>query len=646
MTNIKINSIHYKNFKGLKDYTLELNEKSAKATGPNGAGKTSLGEGFTWLLFGKDLNGSKLNPKPKDKDKNEILGLDPTIEAEVLINGQKLTLKRVLKEVWTTKRGELEKTRGNDKTEYYIDSVPKKEKEWKEFLSDIEEEELLQLMISAGFFMQLDWKVRRQYLIGLTGLTDDEIIANDPELKELEKVLDGKSIEDIKKILASRKKKIQSDIKSLPGRIQENQDMLDRLALDELDKEQIEKDLKAAQTKLDKAEQKVSAIQNGDSTLDYREQVSNLKLKLSDEKNKFLASSNLVTENLNNDLSDIQSEGTKLRETQNSIQFEIDKSLNAKTLLETTKDNLLKQYKELKELSFDEHKKECAMCGQKLPADQVDEMISNFNLDKANKIEKNIAEGKQVAEEIKANDKEISELQVKLEQVTTSLNETMTKYNEVKKELDSQKEETGTFEESDSYKAIKKEIDELQQKILVAKSDSTQAVQEVEKERDTVKEEVNKLIELTFKFEQATPVKERMTELRKEDADLKEQNQTVERQLWLIDEFTRKKVKMLEESINSHFELTSFKLFDVQKNEAIKEICEATYNGVDYSAGMSTGERGRCDLDIINGLSKGLNVSTPVFLDNAESITEPIKFDGQLIQNFAEQTEFRVEVEK
>lgn len=37
---------------------------------------------------------------------------------------------------------------------------------------------------------------------------------------------------------------------------------------------------------------------------------------------------------------------------------------------------------------------------------------------------------------------------------------------------------------------------------------------------------------------------------------------------------------------------------------------------------------------------------TPVFLDNAESITEPVKFDGQLIQNFAEQTEFKVEVEE
>ncbi|WP_242542918.1 ATP-binding protein [Vagococcus fluvialis] len=42
MTEIKINFIHYKNFKGFKDYKLELNGQSAKAIGPNGSGKTSF----------------------------------------------------------------------------------------------------------------------------------------------------------------------------------------------------------------------------------------------------------------------------------------------------------------------------------------------------------------------------------------------------------------------------------------------------------------------------------------------------------------------------------------------------------------------------------------------------------------------------
>lgn len=645
MTEIKINWIHYKNFKGFKDYKLELNGQSAHAIGPNGAGKTSIGEGLTWLLFGKDLLGAKLNPKPKDKDKNEILGLDPTIEAELVIDGKVVLMKRVQKENWTTKRGELEKTRGSDKTEYYIDTVPKKEKEWKEYLENIQPEEILQIMISAGFFMTLEWKNRRKYLISLTGLTDEEIIEMDPELKELETVLDGKSIDDAKKILASRKKKLQDDIKSLPGRIQENQDMLDRLALDELDKNQIESDLKAAQTVLDKAESKVIASENGDATLDFKEQVANLKIKLGEEKNKFLAGSNLVTENLNKDLSAIHSEGTKLRDKQTSIKYEIDKLGNSKKLLENDKEHLLKKYNELKVLSFDEHKKECAMCGQDLPVDQIEDLIAKFNLDKSEQIEKNITQGKKAADDIKKVTSEIESLTTDYQEVTKKVDETMARYNEIKNELDSQKEQTGTFEETEVYQSITKEINELEEKILVASSDNAQMIQEAVQERDKAKLEVNRLIELTFKFEQAIPVNERMAELRKEDSELKVQNQDVERQLWLIDEFTRKKVKMLEESINNHFELTSFKLFNVLRNGALDEVCEATYNGVDYSAGMSTGERGRCDLDIISGLSKGLKVSMPVFLDNAESITEEIQFDGQLIENYARNEKFNVEVQ-
>lgn len=111
MTEIRINSIHYKNFKGFKDYKLELDGKSAKAIGPNGSGKTSLADGLLWLFFGKDTTGMNLNPKPLDENNKEILGLEPTVEAELVINGQVTTLKRVMTETWTKPRGQLENSR-------------------------------------------------------------------------------------------------------------------------------------------------------------------------------------------------------------------------------------------------------------------------------------------------------------------------------------------------------------------------------------------------------------------------------------------------------------------------------------------------------------------------------------------------------
>lgn len=645
MTEIKINFIHYKNFKGFKDYKLELNGQSAKAIGPNGSGKTSLADGLLWLFFGKDTTGMNLNPKPLDENNKEILGLEPTVEAELVINGQVTTLKRVMTETWTKSRGQLEKTRGNDKTSYYIDEVPKLERDWKAFIESINNPTYIQMMIDAGFFMRMDWKARREILISLTGLTDAEIIEMDPELKDLEKVLDGKSIEDKKKMLLGERKKIKQDIESLPGRIQENVDMINRLELDELDKSEIEEQLKAAQTVLEQKEQALAAAENGGSSNQFNEEVSALRLKLSEEKNKFLATVNLSTDNLQKEVTDLQIKGSELRSQQNEISLEIKTLTQNKESLESQQDLMRSDYHKWKDMTFDEHKKECAMCGQSLPENQISEMVAKFNTERSTALEKNIEAGKKMGADIKELQATISEKEKSLSEVTSKIETTLSQYNLLNKELETQRQSAGTFEESETFKNIQKEIDEVQQKILNAKAGSVEATQPFIEERDLAKKEVNRLIELTFKFDQVDPINKRIAELKKDDTDMKERNNKIEGELFLIDEFTRKKVKYLTESINNHFEAVEFKLFEVQKNEAIKEVCEATYNGVGYSEGASTGERGKCDLDIVSGLSRGLGIKVPLFLDNAESITTDVSFNGQLIQLFAKDEEFRVEVQ-
>ena len=54
MKTIKIKSMHFVNFKGLRDYSIEFNADITRVLGRNGSGKTTIFDGFTWLLFGKD----------------------------------------------------------------------------------------------------------------------------------------------------------------------------------------------------------------------------------------------------------------------------------------------------------------------------------------------------------------------------------------------------------------------------------------------------------------------------------------------------------------------------------------------------------------------------------------------------------------
>lgn len=646
MTEIKINWIHYKNFKGFKDFKLELNGNSAKGIGPNGSGKTSLADGFLWLLFDKDTTGKKPSPKPLDDNNEEILGLEPTVEAELIINNEKVLLKKILAEKWTAPRGQLEKTRGNDQTNYYIDEVPKKEKEFKAFVESINNPIFIQMLIDAGFFMRMDWKDRRDILISLTGLTDAEIIDMDPELKDLEKILDGKTIEEKKKMLQGEKKKVKSDIEGLPGRIQENTDAIARLELDDLNKADIEKQLKEAQTSLDEKEQLLASVESGAAASQFNEEVTNLRTKLSEAKNQFLTDLNFSTESLQKELSEIHVKGSNLKEIRNDLKLKSQSLEFKKDSLAAQREILLSEHKHWKDLTFDEHKKECAMCGQTLPEDEIAGMVEKFNSEKSEKLESNMTQGKKIGAERKKLDVEISENLAKLEVINKDIETAATQYKTLNEELTRQRNSAGIFEESETFKSIQKEIDEVQQKILVAKADSVQGSQEFVVQRDLAKAEVERLIKLVMKFDQVEPIQTRIEELKQEDGKLKTTNQKIEQQLWLIDEFTRKKVKYLTDSINSHFEKVEFKLFEVQKNEAIKEVCEATINGVGYSNGASTGERGKCDLDIVSGLSRGLDIRVPLFLDNAESITTDINFNGQLVQLFAKDEKFRVEVEK
>jgi len=93
----------------------------------------------------------------------------------------------------------------------------------------------------------------------------------------------------------------------------------------------------------------------------------------------------------------------------------------------------------------------------------------------------------------------------------------------------------------------------------------------------------------------------------------------------------RTKVNLLEEKINSKFKYARFKLFKDQINGGLEETCETLYEGVPYSSGLNNAARINVGLDIINTLNDYYGISAPIFVDNAEAVTELIETDSQLI---------------
>lgn len=649
MTDILINKILYKNFKGLKNFELVLNGTSAVVSGRNGLGKTTLADGLQWLFFGKDSTGAKLNPKPRDKQNQELLGLEPTIEAEMIVDGKVTVLKRIQEEKWTTKKGELEKTRGNDTTKYFIDSVPIKEKDWKSFLEKLGGDLSLQMLSSSSFFMSLNWKERREILIDFTGLTDQQIIDSDSELKEINTFLGDHSIDEIKKILKGRKTEIKQNIDGMPARIQEVTDMKSNLNLGDRTQTAIQKDIDEMNQLISEKESWLVEAKTGavnTELVELKQKQADLKVKLADQRAVFITNANAATATLTEDLNKQQKTVNLLRSKVNELEsseYRTNQAIQEKTdFLE----NHLEKYKELKSIEFDENRTTCPTCHQELPAEEAEQMRLDFNQRKATVLEQNISLGKAARQDKEKLEAEIEKIKKDLTAARMDLKAASDRLDLINSELNYEQKRNGEFEDSQVYRDINAEMAQVEIAIERAANKDTNA--EVEKLSSDIQSDKTILAGLNQemqKFEMVKTYDIRLNELKEQDKSLKEQNQEVEKQLWLIEEFTRRKVKRIEDSINERFSIIKWKLFDVQKNEGIKEMCEATYQGIEYSSGLNNGARINCDLDIIRTLSRELGITMPVFVDNAESVNTLQPIEGQMIElQVTEDEKLKVEV--
>src|SRR5699024_10042463 len=102
------------------------------------------------------------------------------------------------------------------------------------------------------------------------------------------------------------------------------------------------------------------------------------------------------------------------------------------------------------------------------------------------------------------------------------------------------------------------------------------------------------------KFRMIRQQEERVRELEEEEKRISSEFERLEEKLFLVEEFIRTKVNMLEEKINSKFKYARFKLFKNNINGGLEEICETTYNGVTYSSGLNNAARINVGIDIIN----------------------------------------------
>ena len=626
---MKIQKLIIKNFKAIDDLEINFDGKNAVISGDNAVGKSTIADAICWILFNKSaLNQADFEIKPKNHISDSLNILETSVE--IIFN--EITLKKVLKEKWTKKRGSAETEFCGHTTEYFIDGLPVKESEYKEKTNIFRQELMLPLFFNQNF----KWEERRKILFDIFGnLTDNEIMKSSPQFAPLLEI--NTDLENYKKVLKSELTKINDSLKIIPARIDENKKGLAAGDVN-IDFEKIESDINEAKTSLKKLESEKSAMLNNSDT-EIKKQISELQLQQSEIKNKIISENNSKNQAAKNEKADLQ---IKIKMLTNSI-LELNKqhSNNISDIerFENERKSLIEKWKLEKNKTFQEKNTEiktiCPTCKQSLPESEI-ESAKKILLEKIEKekAEFNLQKAKNINEiEIEGNKLKIKINNLKAEnaRIESELND---KKAELKQTAEAEKSIVIApeidYTTNAEYIELCKKIDELKKQSENSKPDLT----DINSKISEVEKNISELQTILNKKSILENYQTRINELNTQLIEYRAAYQSKNNMLNLIESFIKYKCDLLSEKINNNFKLCRWKLFENQINGGIKEccICEVNTNGayVEFNSANNAGKI-NAGLEIINILNQHYKINLPVIIDNRESVVEIIETENQII---------------
>ena len=621
---MKLSEIMLNNFKGIKFINFEFDGNDASIYGDNATGKTTIFDSLCWLLFGKDSLDradfeikTLVNGEPLHNVNHEV---EATFSND---DGTSFVLKRVYREKYSNPRGGETKLTGHT-TDYFINEVPVKEKEYKAFINNMINEDVFKLITNPLYFNeQYSWQNRRKLLLEMCGDIDDESVINSrDDLKRLAQLLNGHTVEEQKKIVVAKKTAINKELDMIPIRIDEAVRNKPEIVSD---KTKLTQDIQVILNGIDELEKEKAIINNGFEATEKQSKMREINRQLEARRSEVLSDYKKDKQALrsNYELSLMQ---LKSLEAERDRYYDRHNDLNRDIDLENKRiEKLQDEFNSFNNQKFDTVN--CPTCGQPYPDEKRAELETIFNTQKST----NLEEWQKLIDSAKAMKQSYMEQQdimaVKVDGLTNQIADKQKEYDSQFKNYEELQKPN--IEDDSVYKDLKAELFILElddgneaddNKLLKIDTD----LKELKSKKSALETELNK-------FKMAADIDTRIAELEIQQRKLAEEKNLLDETSFLIDEFVKTKVDLLEQSINSHFEYARFKMFNGLVNGSIEECCETTYKGVPYRS-MNNAARMNVGLDIINALTKFYNVTAPVFIDNAEAVTDFIKCNSQTIK--------------
>lgn len=622
---VKLLKLYVENFRGIKNFVLTPDGRSATVQGGNGTGKSTLMAAFLWLLTGKDAQGREnYNVFPLGTDGNRLSGCSPTVTATLSMpDGHTLILQRSICERWTKRRGSAETEYNGDETRYFIDEVPVSAGEYSSAIFGVFPEKLLPLLLNAVWFSEQtkDYKERRRLLLEQFGsLQPADVFTANPELSDLESMLGTHSVDEFSRICTERRKRYKDSLSALPARIDENRKQLHPVS-----------DARAVKNERSKLNVEIAKLQyeiehtTADAVQRHNQQeLEKVQqyLEMIPNKRRVLESSSNAgwLEEHNRRIDDAARGKQNAMCRVETLAAEL-RSLNReRDLLAAERDRLRVEWVEVNR-TVPDIAQTCPTCGQALPAELVQEAQENFNVSKSERLSDIAAKGVKAAQDVEKMEKKSARLREDLDTCERAAKAATAAYDMVIAEKPPVTQ-MGLFAELDAEeKELKARAEELRQAIQASAQAAEQVVQEKRQKLADMQAQSDAMTSRLAEIERNAALETRIHELEAEQRDTLHQLEEAERGLSMCEEYTRTLVTLLTERVNKHFPTVRFKLFEQQKNGGLREVCEAMVDGVPYGA-LNTASKMQANVEIVQAFSRAADISLPLFLDNRESVTD------------------------
>lgn len=629
MNYIKIKRLALENFKCHRNLVLDFNGGNASIYGDNATGKTSVYDALTWLLFGKDSHGNgekniEIKPLGEDgevRDHNAVTA----VEAVLLVNGEEITLRRTYQEVWSTKRGRGEATYDGNTSEYYVDGVPCKKYAFAEKVESLVNEDTFRMLTSVSHFpAAISWQERREVLFRVANVAGDrEIMLNDEKFFPLIEGMGKLSLEDYKKKLLSDKRAYVGAKTDIPARISECQKTIEDV--DGMDFGAARAKIEALTVERDALEAELLSIERNTAAENKRMEIREIQLELSglDNENKAYRASQMAsapdTAAMRMNLSRLQGQHSAKLRTVASEKAYVER-------LDSDIASARSRWIAVNGESFTGGT--CPTCGQTLPAAQLKAATDGFEAQKA----KRLREIEQTANANKEARAAALDRITSAEAEIAELESAITKEAGMLTAAESNVIPVVDIEGyADTREAIQKRINDLNGELMDIMSGTSAARAKLIGQISEIKQEITSWNVYLGKESLLEYSRKRVEELQEDARNAAEKLDAIEEVLFLIDEYSRYKTQFVEDSINGMFRIARFRLFREQANGGVEDRCDVVYDGVPY-ININSGAKINVGIDIINTLSRAYGVTVPLFVDNAESVTNLEKSECQIIR--------------